>query len=381
MSATISPDLATATTTTAAPQLHPDLTELARITSHLTPADIEELGQKFDAIRNRVLAERGEVDASYIRRVVKLQRGLEVGGRASLYLGFLPPFFVAGAAALGVAKILDNMEIGHNVMHGQYDFMQDPTLHSRNFEWDTAAPSANWRHGHNYLHHTWTNVKGKDRDIGYGILRMTDDQPWRPSDIFNPVKAMLLATFFQWGVALHDLEIENLRSGKKDWADVSEFAKLIRHKAKKQALKDYVAFPALAGPLFPIVFAGNVAANLIRNLWTFSIIFCGHFPEGVALFEEDEVEGETRGQWYLRQMLGSANITGGRTFHLLSGNLSHQIEHHLFPDLPARRYATIATEVQALCDEYELPYESGRFSRQLFSVARKIVRLGLPARG
>jgi fatty acid desaturase len=381
MSATISPDLATATTTTAAPQLHPDLTELARITSHLTPADIEELGQKFDAIRNRVLAERGEVDASYIRRVVKLQRGLEVGGRASLYLGFLPPFFVAGAAALGVAKILDNMEIGHNVMHGQYDFMQDPTLHSRNFEWDTAAPSANWRHGHNYLHHTWTNVKGKDRDIGYGILRMTDDQPWRPSDTFNPIKAMLLATFFQWGVALHDLEIENLMSGKKDWADVSEFAKLIRHKAKKQALKDYVAFPALAGPLFPIVFAGNVTANLIRNLWTFSIIFCGHFPEGVALFEEDEVEGETRGQWYLRQMLGSANITGGRTFHLLSGNLSHQIEHHLFPDLPARRYATIAIEVQALCDEYELPYESGRFSRQLFSVARKIVRLGLPARG
>jgi fatty acid desaturase len=191
---------------------------------------------------------------------------------------------------------------------------------------------------------------------------------------------MLLATFFQWGVALHDLEIENLMSGKKDWADVSEFAKLIRHKAKKQALKDYVAFPALAGPLFPIVFAGNVTANLIRNLWTFSIIFCGHFPEGVALFEEDEVEGETRGQWYLRQMLGSANITGGRTFHLLSGNLSHQIEHHLFPDLPARRYATIAIEVQALCDEYELPYESGRFSRQLFSVARKIVRLGLPAR-
>jgi fatty acid desaturase len=293
----------------------------------------------------------------------------------------LPPFFVAGAAALGVAKILDNMEIGHNVMHGQYDFMQDPTLHSRNFEWDTAAPSANWRHGHNYLHHTWTNVKGKDRDIGYGVLRMTDDQPWRPSDIFNPVKAMLLATFFQYGVALHDLEIESLMSGKKEWADVSEFAKLIRHKAKKQALKDYVAFPALAGPLFPIVFAGNVTANLIRNLWTFSIIFCGHFPEGVALFEEDEVEGETRGQWYLRQMLGSANITGGRTFHLLSGNLSHQIEHHLFPDLPARRYATIAIEVQALCDEYELPYESGRFSRQLFSVARKIVRLGLPARG
>ncbi len=383
MSATLIPsgDLAHDVTNTAAPEQHPDLTELARITSHLTPQDIEELGAAFEAIRTRVLADRGEVDATYIRRVVKLQRSLEVGGRASLYLGFLPPFFVAGAAALGVAKILDNMEIGHNVMHGQYDFMNDPALHSRNFEWDTAAPSANWKHGHNYLHHTWTNVKGKDRDIGYGVLRMTEDQPWRPLHLLNPVKALLLATFFQWGVALHDLEVENLISGRTKWEDVSEFAKLIRHKAKRQALKDYVVFPALGGPLFPVILAGNVTANLIRNLWTFSIIFCGHFPDGVALFEQDEVEGETRGQWYLRQMLGSANITGGRTFHVLSGNLSHQIEHHLFPDLPARRYADIAVEVQALCEEYELPYESGRFSRQLFSVAKKIVRLGLPSRG
>ena len=149
-----------------APTKHPELTELERLTSHLTPADIEELGARFEAIRQRVIAERGEKDATYIRRIVKLQRTLEVAGRGMLYLGFLPPFLVGGVAALGLSKILDNMEIGHNVMHGQYDFMNDDRLHSRQFEWDTAAPSANWKHGHNYLHHTFTNVIGKDRDIG-----------------------------------------------------------------------------------------------------------------------------------------------------------------------------------------------------------------------
>ena len=151
-------------------------------------------------------------------------------------------------------------------------------------------------------------------------------------------------------------------------------------KARTQVLKDYVLFPALAGPMAPVVLAGNATANLVRNLWSFAIIFCGHFPDGVATFSEEEAADESRGGWYLRQMLGSANITGGALFHLLSGNLSHQIEHHLFPDLPAHRYAEIAPQVQALCEEHGLPYNTGGFTHQLGTVARRITSLALPGR-
>ncbi|MBW3621380.1 MAG: acyl-CoA desaturase [Actinobacteria bacterium] len=348
--------------------------------AHLSDEQVAELGRELDAIRQRVLDERGAVDADYIRRIVRIQRRLELAGRGLLFASFLPPAWLAGTVALGIAKILDNMEIGHNVMHGQYDFMGDPSLSSQQFEWDTAAPSANWKRSHNVQHHTWTNVVGRDRDIGYGILRMNEDQPWRPAHLLNPVNAIGLGLFFQWGVALHDLEVEKLRSGETPWEDVAEFATLIRRKAAQQARKDYLLFPLLAFPIAPLVFAGNVTANLIRNVWAFSIIFCGHFPDGVALFSEEDIEDETRGEWYLRQMLGSANITGGRLFHVMSGNLSHQIEHHLFPDLPARRYADIAVEVREICERYGLPYTTGRFSKQLFSVARRIVRLALPDR-
>jgi len=79
-------------------------------------------------------------------------------------------------------------------------------------------------------------------------------------------------------------------------------------------------------------------------------------------------------------MMGSANITGGKLFHVLSGNLSHQIEHHLFPDIPARRYPQIAPEVRALCEKYGLPYNTGRFSKQIGSTWAKIFRLALPPR-
>jgi fatty acid desaturase len=151
-------------------------------------------------------------------------------------------------------------------------------------------------------------------------------------------------------------------------------------KVKRQALKDYVLFPALTGPLFPLTLAGNATANLVRNIWAFNIIFCGHFPAGVATFSEEECEGESRGHWYYRQLLGSANITGSKLFHLMSGNLSHQIEHHLFPDIPARRYPELATEVRALCEKYGLDYNTGPLRKQLGSVARKIFRLALPPR-
>ena len=88
---------------------------------------------------------------------------------------------------LGVAKILENMEIGHNVMHGQWDWMNDPEIHSSTWEWDTAQPAEQWKHSHNYVHHQFTNVLGFDNDIGYGILRMAREQKWSPFNLGQPV--------------------------------------------------------------------------------------------------------------------------------------------------------------------------------------------------
>jgi NADPH-dependent stearoyl-CoA 9-desaturase len=344
----------------------------------LTDEQIEELGRELDAIRQRVVEDLGEVDREYIYKVIKAQRGFEVGGRAALMLSALPPFWLAGTAALSLSKILDNMEIGHNVMHGQYDWMRDPALNSKKFEWDTACPSDQWRHSHNYMHHTYTNILDKDRDIGYGILRMDPSQKWNPYYLGNPVWAFLLMTFFQYGVALHDLETENVITGKRKMSENKDLLRGIWRKVGRQSLKDYVLFPLLTGPQALSTLSANATANLVRNLWAYSIIFCGHFPSGVATFTEEETEDETRGEWYIRQMMGSANITGGQLFHILSGNLSHQIEHHLFPDIPARRYPQIAGEVQALCEKYGLPYNTGRFSKQIGSTWAKIFRLALP---
>ena len=348
------------------------------MTHTLTPAQIEAFGAELDAIKEKVVADLGQADVDYIRRVIKAQRAMEVAGRAIVWF---PLTWLPGTALLSVSKILDNMEIGHNIMHGQYEWTGDPALSGRNFEWDSACPSDQWRHSHNYSHHTFTNIVGMDRDIGYGILRMSDDQPWRPYYLGNPVYAFLLMVLFQYGVALHELEAERIRAGEITLTDKRDMLEEMWRKTGKQVLKDYVAFPALAGPFAPFVLTGNMTANLVRNVWAYAIIFCGHFPEGTHEFSIEETRNETRGQWYYRQILGSANLTGGKLFHILSGNLSHQIEHHLFPDIPARRYAEIAPQVREICERYGLPYNSGPLPTQFASVVRKIVRLALPSKG
>jgi fatty acid desaturase len=347
----------------------------------LTEEQIADLGRELDEIRRRIVEDLGEDDRTYIYDIVKAQRTFEVIGRAALFGSALPPFWLLGTAALSLSKILDNMEIGHNVMHGQYDWMRDPALNSKMFEWDTACPADQWRHSHNYMHHTFTNIVDKDRDIGYGILRMAEDQKWNPYYVGNPLWAFLLMVFFQYGVALHDLEVERVVTGERKWSENKNLLRGIWRKIGKQTVKDYILFPLLTGPQLPFTLAANMTANLVRNLWAYSIIFCGHFPGGVATFTEEETENETRGEWYVRQMMGSANITGRPLFHILSGNLSHQIEHHLFPDLPARRYPEIAPEIRALCEKYGLPYNTGRFTKQIGSTWGKIVRLALPPVG
>jgi NADPH-dependent stearoyl-CoA 9-desaturase len=264
------------------------------------------------------------------------------------------------------------------VMHGQWDWMNDPEIHSTSWEWDQTGPSGHWKRAHNYAHHTYTNIVGMDEDVGFGILRMTRDEKWRPINLLQPIANVVLALTFEWGIALHDLGAmnESVPESERRWnkGPNKEFA----FKAGRQILKDGVIFPAVTGPAWRSTLTANLTANVVRNLWAYAVIFCGHFPDGAEKFTVAQFENETHGQWYLRQLLGSANISGGRVMDFLTGNLSYQIEHHLFPDLPSNRYPEIAARVKALCGKYDLPYTTGPLVRQYSLALRTVHKLALP---
>lgn len=347
---------------------------------HLSAAQIEEFGAKIEAIRLEVMQDLGEKDAKYIYKVRNFVRYSEIASRGMLmFAGWLPPVWLAGTALLGVSKIVENMELGHNVMHGQYDWLNDPSLRGNDFDWDNVCTGDDWRYTHNYLHHTYTNIVGKDHDVGYGLLRVSEEQAWEPRFLFNVPLAIQLMVFFQWYVGVQNLHLEDAiiyktKTWKQVWADAANF----RKKARRQVLKDYVFFPAIATINFIPVFTANLTANVIRNVWSSAVIFNGHFTEDAENFQPDETETETRAAWYLRQIRGSSNFTGGKILHFLSGNLSHQIEHHLFPDMPANRYAEVAPKVQAVCAEYGIHYNSQSFWQQFMTVWARLFKLSFP---
>ena len=398
----------------------------------LTPEQIEEIGQEFQKIHDEVFDSLGERDRKYIQAIIGLQRRLALLGRVELFGARYWPTWILGTATLSMAKILENMEIGHNVMHGQWDWMNDPQIHSSTWDWDTASTKEAWKHSHNYIHHTYTNIRGKDKDLGYEIMRIDPHQKWHPVYLLQPFYNVLLMFLFEWGVAVHDLDIDAIRAGEKSQKQVLHELKGIAGKARTQITKDYIAWPLvsalvvggvhwLLGPALArrgetkhekvkrvslkvfdkarrrsssetrLAFAldaakesykatlwADVVANIVRNLWAHSIIFCGHFPDQTYTFSQHEVEDESPGAWYIRQLIGAANLDGSPLFHVISGNLGYQVEHHLYPDMPSTRYGEIAPRVREICERYDLPYNTGPFSQQLGMVHRTIIRLAFP---
>jgi NADPH-dependent stearoyl-CoA 9-desaturase len=352
---------------------------------HLTDADIETLADELDVIRHEVEEARGERDARYIRNAIIAQRVLEVAGRLILATSSKRSGWWAGTITLALAKIVENMEIAHNVMHGQWDWMNDPEIHSSKWEWDMVGSSKHWRYTHNWQHHKFTNILGMDDDVGYTILRVTRDQPWQPYNAGNLLYNTVLALGFEWGIGLQCVEVgdifKNGEPRKKMLRQLHQFSA----KASRQILKDYIAFPMFTAALSPAAtyastLKANIVAGVIRNVWANAVIFCGHFPDGTEKFTKTDVGDETHGEWYLRQMLGSANFHAGPVMRFMSGNLCYQIEHHLYPDLPSNRLHEIAVRIQEICYKYDLPYNDGPFLLQYAKTWRTLAKLSLPDR-
>nr|WP_171255094.1 acyl-CoA desaturase [Acinetobacter sp. NCu2D-2] len=346
----------------------------------LTPEQVQELGEKIDAIRREVMDDLGEKDAQYIYKIRNFVRYSEISSRAMLMFGgWIPPVWLLGTGLLGISKIVENMELGHNVMHGQFDWMNDPSLNGSTYDWDTISTGDDWKYTHNYIHHTYTNIVGMDHDVGYGLIRVSDAQKWEPRFLFNIPLSIQLMVFFEWYVGVQRLHLEDVLVYKtKTWKQVWDEAAPLRKKMRRQVVKDYVFFPLIAGPNAIPVFAGNAVANVIRSLWASAVIFNGHFTEDAENFEIDNIDNETRAEWYVRQIRGSSNFSGTTWLHILSGNLSHQIEHHLFPDMPANRYAEVAPKIKALCAEYGIHYNEASFMKQFSTVWVRLAKCSLP---
>lgn len=352
-------------------------------------------GEELDAVKERTVARMGAEDVRYVRRMNALSRSMEVLGRGLIFFSPEPLSFLLGVGALWVHKQLQATEIGHTALHGAYDRLPGAEkFGSKTFRWDTPIDEESWRYAHNIRHHGNTNVAGRDPDIHFGTVRLTEQTPWNRHHRRQLLLVLTVIfpnfTFFiaSHSAGLNDVFLDNGRPEKLDIlpdrskASVRAAWRKGLRKYVPYYLYNYVLWPALAGPLFWKVLLGNFLAEKMRDIYSAATIFCGHVGEDVKSYPAG-AKAHGRGQWYAMQVEAANDYEVSWPVSVLCGALDRQIEHHLFPQLPPQRLREIAPEVRAICEKYGVEYRTDSWGRTLHRALRNIARLandgGLPA--
>ncbi|HZS38375.1 MAG TPA: acyl-CoA desaturase [Polyangia bacterium] len=371
-------------------EIDPAPVENQRIAEAQRSADSERLrrfGEAIDAIRRRAERSVGEADVRYLRRLDRFSHAMELAGRVLLHFSVEPLGFTAGVLALWVHKQLQATEIGHTALHGTYDGLPGAERYdSKTFAWDLPIDEESWRAGHNIRHHQYTNIAGKDPDIHFGHVRLTEHTPWKPYNRWQlPMSLGLLFPNFGWMMNTHftgliDVYVGNGRGGHDFLPDRSRASIVAAHKKAFRKLvpyyaKNYLLYPLLAGPGFFKVLAGNWLAETIRDVYSAATIFCGHVGEDVAAYPEG-TRAHGRGAWYAMQVEAANNYEVSRPISVLCGGLDRQIEHHLFPKLPPNRLREIAPAVRAVCEAHGVRYNTASWGATLKKALARIAKLG-----
>jgi linoleoyl-CoA desaturase len=357
--------------------------------SQVNPALYDQIEQEIDAIRQRYRAKLGPKDVRYIKGLRRASRAFEAIGRGLLWVSKEPISFSLGVLFLWLHRNIESIEIGHNVLHGQYDYFPEiPQFHAHNFKWKAPVDEEGWRREHNGQHHVHTNVYEMDPDLNHGILRTNALTPWNRRHLFQ-VPIYLLGAY---PTMLYQFNAQNLGFGQQfrekafpegnkgyalvDTAGEPEDKLRQRHRRAvgRVIFKEYVLFPAMAALTgfngFKVML-GNLLADVINNYWISMTIQATHFTE--PLQSSDALQH--KGHWYLSQLESSVNFKGSRRMSILWGHLNYQIEHHLFPDIPSHHYPDMAKEVKAVCKKYGVDYKCnptwGRAIRNYLSVMWK----------
>ncbi len=349
------------------------------------PERLASFGRAIDALRREIEAELGEADVAHIERIRRLSRRLEIAGRGLLFVSVDPVTFGLGVLALFGHKQLEAIEIGHSALHGAYDHLSGAeAFRAETFVWRFPVDEESWRDEHNVRHHQYTNVVGKDPDLRLGPSRLSARVPYRWYHAIQPYGSV--ATWATFGLAIHlhatgflDLYMHGAETPEvvRDRSPETRRAvhratirKLVRHYGR-----EYVFFPALAGPFFPKVLLGNVLSDIARNIYSGATIYCGHVD---AADHPRGTRARGRAEWYAMQVESAHDFEVPLPLSILCGGLDFQIEHHLFPRLPPNRLREIAPRVRAVCEEHGVAYRTASWPSTLWSALRTLRGLADP---
>ncbi len=340
------------------------------------------------ALRRELDAELDVEDLTHLRKV-------ERWGRAATAVGLLTCWIAPNplsAAALSIGRSTRWM-LMHHVGHRGYDRVPGAPVRytSKTFargrrrwlDWlDWMLPEA-WIYEHNVLHHSHTGEDGDPDQVERNteVLRASGLPKAARYALVAGLAATWRATYYapetmrQWLTR---------RGGPADAADLTIDDKtreatirrrLVSDSYLPYALANFALLPAAFLPLGPwaatSALLNSLLADLLTNLHTFLVVGPNHTGDDLYRFT---ARPASRGEYYARQVIGSTNYTcGGDLVDFAHLWLNYQIEHHLFPDMPMRKYQQMQPRVQALCAKHGVTYTQESVFRRFRKMVAVIV--------
>ncbi len=353
----------------------------------------------LDELRAEVDRDLGEKDVDYSLAAETVIRALEWGGRAAIALSIEPLTFGCGVLALSAAKLWSFSE-GHAMAHGTYvRWRERPDMAKRQpgtFDWLAPVDTRKWQPHHNRDHHREPNLVGADLDL---IMIESSGKPTEPGarnplalnlairafqavfitdlialmvsvgDALEPVhKEQLLRIPFE---RLEDMRADVIDALKPFYRDAALRRGIVTFLKKYLAYygREYLLYPAAAGPLFPKVLLGNVLSEVLRALLFGAASYCNHVGRDTPIFVEEARSSEER---MLRQVLASNNLATHPLLSILLGDSAYQIEHHVAPDWSTARCRENASKIRAICERHGVPYKSGTLRQRMREVYKAL---------
>lgn len=361
----------------------------------LSPQQKKAFAAEISALYRETKAKVGQQDLDHIEKVDRFSKALEKKGRELINQGKGFSSWKSGIVMLVSHYTIEFSELGHNILHGQYDHLENAgRFHSSKWTWNNTMDEKDWALMHNTVHHPFTNIKEKDHDLGYFAFRVNGAQKWRWYSIFQP--------FALGWILLNDAHYYAMYTSMS--ADVARNERLTRKgitnplgRIWREVKHSYISMPLQHGWRALRVGSANLLARSIANAYLGLILASSHMTEESEVFEE--VEHETEADYYLRQAAATVNFHNDKPFpkkyldqmnalkdetldtsfaDIFYGAINYHLEHHYYPDLPPNRLRELAPQVKAICEKYGVPYRMEGFGQASKNVVTTILKHTLP---
>lgn len=361
--------------------------------SALQHLDLQSFAKDLDDLGRKAKTRIGEKDLLHAKRI-------DIALRIMYYTGLATAWFMINPVSiilLTISKTGRWAMLGHHVGHGAYDKIPGVPKrfqsiyfakgHRRILDWmDWLLPGA-WEFEHNILHHYHT---GELSDPDYPQKNTASLRARKMPLILKYLFAFFLMSTWKilyyapntlWYHEQKKKSNAHLHQSIKDEVDRGEsfpgarIYSVFRPEGRRFWLVcilpyltvNFIALPLLFLPVSTQaalnVFWTLVIVEVLTNLHSFTIIVTNHSGEDIPGFDGSV---QSKAEFYLRQIIGSVNYTGGRPWSdFLQGYTNYQIEHHLWPRLPMLQYKLLQPEVQALCKRHNVPYVRENVFRRL----------------